>query len=272
MEPAEYYGLMIEPLVLAYQLTRDPVWASQARALALHVSRSAWQDDAGALRFHRLYARVPPAGRYRRVREPMLVAGMGLTLEAVRKVSVLARDEALATFVAECHATQALYQHPAGFFLSASGWGDEADVVPSTAWHSHDAWHLLNAYGVAMPSVRPAPAAPRAPAPLALLLGTSCFYGESGQNWMVGDYAHRDAYKLLGRKDRAFFGRDMGWTGGPRQLPADFSFPQIPTILLADDRLVYMGLPPPGGLMLINAAGLPLQFTAAGRAPRIHRM
>ncbi len=261
---------MIEPLLLAYELTRDPTWAAQARALALHVSRSAWKDGTGALRFHRLYARVPPAGRYRRVREPMLVAGMGLTLEAVRKVATLARDAALAAFVAECHATLSLYQHPAGFFLSASGWGDEADVVPSTAWHSHDAWHLLNAYGVALPSVRAAPA-PQATAPVALLLGKSCFYGESGQNWMVGDYAHRDAYKLLGRKDRAVFGRDMAWMGGPRQLPADFGFPQIPAILRADDRLVFMGPPPPGGLLLINAAGLPLQSTAAGRAPRTHR-
>lgn len=29
MEPAEYYGLMIEPLVLAYEQTGDPEWLAQ---------------------------------------------------------------------------------------------------------------------------------------------------------------------------------------------------------------------------------------------------
>jgi hypothetical protein len=89
-------------------------------------------------------------------------------------------------------------------------------VVPSSAWHSHDAWHLLNFYNVSMPSLRlsfsrsgndeDASAPSRSvrtafeePGPVSLLLGETCFYAESGQHWMVGDYATQDTYMLLGR-------------------------------------------------------------------------
>jgi hypothetical protein len=58
-----------------------------ALGLAHHVVRSSWKDAAGMLRLHRLY-HSDRSGRYLRVQEPMLVAGMGLTLEAIRKVAL----------------------------------------------------------------------------------------------------------------------------------------------------------------------------------------
>ena len=146
-------------------------------ALSRHVARSSWIDGTGARRMHRLYYRTR-GGRYTVTHEPMLVAGMGLTLEGIRRCAAAAGDADLARFVAECHATYARYQHPAGFFLSATGWKSEADVAPSTAWHSHDAWHLLWAHGErALAPIKsvgdPIPG-------VSLLVGETCFYAEMG--------------------------------------------------------------------------------------------
>ena len=58
-------------------------------------------------------------------------------------------------------------------------------------------------------------------------------------------------------QDRAVFGRDMVWIGGPYALPPDYAFPPMPAILWADDRMVLLGPPPPGGLLVLNASGLP---------------
>ena len=59
-------------------------------------------------------------------------------------------------------------------------------------------------------------------------------------------------------QDRAVFVRDMVWIGGPYALPPDYAFPPMPAILRADDRMVLLGPPPPGGLLVLNASGLPL--------------
>ncbi len=75
-------------------------------------------------------------------------------------------------------------------------------MAPSSAWHSHDAWHLLNALRPSIPSLRP-PAPPPADQPVALLLGATGYYAESGPHWTVGDYAQRNTYMLLGRKVRS---------------------------------------------------------------------
>jgi hypothetical protein len=257
IEPAEYYGLMIEPLLLAHQLTENPLWLAQALALSRHVARSSWVDKAGMRRFHRLYYR-PPEGPYTRIAEPMLIAGMGVTLEAIRKCAARANDAGLANFVTNCHRTLAHYQHPSGFFLSATGWNSEVDLVPSTAWHSHDAWHLLNALDVVLPKIEIA----GLDAPVSLLLGLSCFYAECGPHWRIGDYLTEDTYSLLGRKDHIHFGRDMVWVGGPRSLPDNYAFPHALSILKTDTNLVCCR-PLPPGCRVLNASHLPLETSGS---------
>lgn len=256
IEPAEYYGLMIEPLLLAHELTGQSVWLEQACSMARHVTESAWTDRAGQTRFHRLYYRMA-SSRYERICEPMLIAGMGLTLEGIRKCLMRSRDAGMEEFLNRCHATYSHYQSPAGYFVSASGWHSEADIAPCPAWHSHDAWHLLNcSSGCAEALDLKTGASPR----LSVLMGESCFYAEMGPHWTVADYATCDVFSLLGRKDQVRFGRDMMWIGGPRALPANYSFPLQLRILRTDSRLIACA-PLPEDAVILNASGLPFEIS-----------
>ncbi|MBO9609372.1 MAG: hypothetical protein J7639_25690 [Paenibacillaceae bacterium] len=136
LEPAEYYGLMIAPLALAARIFGNRRYQGEAKAIALHVARSAWTDEAGQKRFHRLWYRRD--NRWFLMKEPMLVAGMGLTLYGIHQYLQLERDAELEQFLADCDRTYAHYQTAGGYFVSASGWNHEANVAPSTSWHTHD--------------------------------------------------------------------------------------------------------------------------------------
>ena len=256
IEPAEYYGLMIEPLLIAHQTTGNSLWLEQAMGIARHVVRSSWIDPAGQRRFHRLYHRIPD-GTFTRINEPMLIAGMGLTLEGIRKCSVQTGDLELAGFMEQCHRTFAYYQHPGGFFLSATGWRNEADLAPCTAWHSQDAWHLLQSRETLPEKI--SLKAPTGAEPLWVLLGDTCFYAECGAHWRIGDYLTQDVFALLGRKDEVHFGRDLTWVGGPRALPESYRFPYAISILKTDENLICLE-PLPEGCQLMNATSLPLQI------------
>ncbi len=255
VEPAEYYGLMIEPLILAHDLTGQAVWLEQALSMARHVARSAWIDRAGQMRFHRLYHRMA-SGHYERICEPMLIAGMGLTLEGMRKCEERSGDPEIQTFLTRCHATYAHYQSPAGYFVSASGWHSEADIAPCPAWHSHDAWHLLNCEGTGVVKNLSIPR----PSALSLMMGETCYYAEMGQHWTIGDYANCDVYSLLGRKDQVRFGRDMMWIGGPRALSASYSFPWPLRFLRTDSRVIAC-TPLPASVEILNISGLPMEIS-----------
>lgn len=250
VEPAEYYGLMICPLLLAYERYGETRFLDHALALARHVVRSSWVDLGGNRRFHRIWYKV--GEEWHRNKFPMLIAGMGYTLEGVRNVLKHRQDPELSQFLSDMDSTYGHYQHPHGFFLSATGWDSEVDIAPSTAWHAHDFRYLVE---------RSPPADgfwdsffadnPRT----AVLLGKQCLWVERGANWMIEDYFWQDVFKLLGRKDRVRFGRDLGWVAGSDRLPPDFSFTDPPKFLKDGDHVrLFSG--DPQGLDIMVAPGL----------------
>lgn len=235
VEPAEYYGLMIKPLLLAYEIDGDVKYLREAGAICRHVARSYWTDANGYARFHRLWTRVD--GRWRRSSWPMLIAGMGDTLDGMRAYLAHDEDADLRAIVDRFDATLAAYQHPAGFFAAATGWHSEVDIVPATAWHAHDFRYLVQYQAVderfweAFWSDYDRTAA---------VLGEQCVWVESGVHWAICDYYWQDTFKLRGRKDRVQFGRDMGWIGGPKALPAEYAF-DPPVFLKLDDEIRLLG-------------------------------
>lgn len=226
LEPAEYYGLMILPLVLAYEIYGEQRFLDRAVAMSRHVVRSAWIDEQGAIRAHRLWYDID--GNWVRYTQPMMIAGMGLTLDGISAVNRHNWVDEFACFLDEMDRTYALYQHPAGFVVSATGWDSEADVAPSTAWHTHDLRYFIGRHGVDSAFWDTAFGSYDR---TAIVLGRQCFWAERGQHWAISDYQSCSVYKLLGRKDRNTFGRDMAWIGGPRSLPPEFTFPDLPSFI-----------------------------------------
>lgn len=237
IEPAEYYGLMIAPLVLAYEQLGETRYLHKAAALCRHVARSAWTDANGNRRFHRLYYRLND--RFVKIDSPMLIAGMGDTLFGIRQYLRHERDGELAAFVADCEATFARHQTPRGYFTSASGWHSEIDIAPGTGWHAHD-FHYWTARGPIPDDFWDRLFADNGRT--SVLLGDQCFWIERGDHWSIADYESRDVYMLLGRKSQAVFGRDYpAWIGAPaeRTLPAFFGFPELP-VFVRTDRGIYL--------------------------------
>jgi hypothetical protein len=238
LEPAEYYGLMVCPLVLAFEAYGEQRYLEHAGRLCRHVVRSAWTDPAGRTRFHRLWHRH--GGEWERIRSPMLISGMGDTLEGIRMYLRHCREPELDAFLDACLSTYARVQHPRGFFVPATGWSSEIDVAPSSAWHAHDFRALV---GSTSRSALGKDFWDRLFRPwdrTAVLLGDQCYWAERGEHWSIADYNTQDVYMLLGRKDEARFGRDMSWIGGDRALPEHFRFPGAPDFMKGDDGILLI--------------------------------
>ncbi|WP_054023569.1 hypothetical protein [Bacillus sp. FJAT-28004] len=253
IEPAEYYGLMIAPLVLAYECFGDAKYLNHAGALCRHVVRCAWRDHREQKRFHRMW--LPSGTEWRKMNGPMLIAGMGMSLYGIERYLEHKNDEELALFLQECDETYAYYQTPRGYFASATGWQNEADVAPSSAWHTHDFYYLLNRHGfeenMADRLMKPYRS-------ISVLLGDQCMWVEDGEHWAINDYYWQDVHKLIGRKDEAIFGRDVGWVGGERALPKHFLFPNQPVFVKTDEG-IYLKADPKGSeeIDVSNIAALP---------------
>ncbi|NOU71970.1 hypothetical protein GC098_11155 [Paenibacillus sp. LMG 31458] len=232
VEPAEYYGLMIAPLVLAYEMFGDPKYLNHAGALCRHVARCAWNDHRGQKRLHRMWLRS--GTEWRKMNGPMLIAGMGMTLYGIARYVEHQQEEELTLFLKECDETYAHYQTPRGYFASATGWHNEADIAPSSAWHAHDFYYLLHRHGL----VEHMADQLRKPYHgMSVLLGEQCMWVEDGEHWAINDYYWQDVHKLIGRKDEAVFGRDTGWVGGERALPSHFLFPNQPIFVKTDEGI-----------------------------------
>lgn len=235
-EPAEYYGLLIAPLVQAYEMFGDDNYLRHAVALSRHVARSTWVDRNGCRRLHRAW--LHGGTHWRKINSPMLIAGMGTTLYGVlRCLEHLPDDAELRRLLDECDRTYAFYQNPRGYFAAATGWQSEVDIVPSSAWHAHDFFYLVNRYGVQDGfAERLFEDHPR----MSVLLGDQCIWIERGDHWTVTDYYWQQVFRLLGRKDENTFGRDMDWVGGDRSLPAKFSFADLPNFIKTDEGIYLM--------------------------------
>lgn len=237
LEPAEYYGLMIHPLLLGWQRYGQQRYLEEALAIARHCTRSSWVDDQGQHRAHRLWTQL--TGEWRCQREPMLIGGYGLTLSAIQELVRLQPDAELEAFLAAMDVTYVHYQHPAGFFLAASGWGCEQDIIPSSAWQSHDFYHLVARHGAGPGFWRQLFASF---SPVAAVCGPSMIWLEAGQHWAVRGYHWADGLQLVGRKDRVRFGRDIpAWIGSGREMPGDYQIPDEPKFLRDGDAVFQIG-------------------------------
>jgi hypothetical protein len=232
LEPAEYYGLMIVPLVLGAQRFGRPDLLEEAVRLSLHVSRSAWIDEAGSTRFHRYwYVRGETSLLST---EPMLIAGMGLTLYGIEAVLSQTINPELEGFVEACLATYARYQTPAGYFASATGWRNEADVAPSTAWHAHDLMFLIR-HAETPESFWDTVFTE--PGRQSVLLSDRAYWVEDGVHWCILSPFTAGDLSIYGRKDRDAFARSFfSWTD-KEPLPQDLEFPEAPTFLVVDDGI-----------------------------------
>ncbi len=244
VEPAEYYGLMISPLVLAARVYGDERYLEEAVAIARHVVRSRWTDSNGQARMHRLWHRSDPAAAaWLRNCQPMLISGMGDSLAGFLDVLAVREDPEIRLGLEAFDATYQHYQHPRGFFVAATGWDSEVDVAPSSAWHAHDMRYLAQRWvtglsgGKANASAQLWQTALEPVDQVAVLLGSQCLWVEHGQHWAIADYFWQDVYDLRGRKDRAVFGRNMSWVGGPRSLPSEFEFPDLPRFMKCDGQV-----------------------------------
>lgn len=252
LEPAEYYGLMIHPLVRAAKLFGEERYLEAARRLARHIVRSAWEDAAGRKRVHRSWGRF--GGRWERTRRPMLVGGIGLTLDAIRSLAVASGgDDEFERFLTAMDATYAAFQHPAGFFLAAEGWDREMDVIPSSAWQSHDLLYLIRRYG--LPEGWDAAMASGADPRVAVVLGWHCVWLENGAQWLLTGTEQMNCMSLRGRKDRERFEPDLSpWVAGKPINPA-MRLGEAPRFFETDDRIVHAS--GREDLAILNASGLP---------------
>lgn len=140
IEPAEYYGVIIPPYLLAYRETGDREFLDVALQLSRHVMRNAWRDARGCLRLHRTCDRV--AGQWRVSQSPMLVSGGGLVLRTLRELQADAPSAEAETFLAAMDATLASYQNEFGFIVQATDWHDDYDLICGTVWQAHDLAYL----------------------------------------------------------------------------------------------------------------------------------
>ncbi|GAA1708286.1 hypothetical protein GCM10009809_00680 [Isoptericola hypogeus] len=256
LEPAEYYGLMVVPLVLGARRFARPDLLDEAVAICRHVARSAWVDDAGCTRFHRYWY----AGGATRLRSttPMLIAGMGLTLYGVEEVLAEVDVPELREFTAACLRTYARYQSPAGPFVSATGWHHEADVAPSTAWHAHDlmflARHALDRGEVVGRSFWDAVFADHDRQ--AVILSDRAIWAEDGEHWCILSPYTAGDLSIFGRKDRDTFARSFfAWTD-KEPLPPELEYPGTPAFFVADD-----------GIFRIDTSDRPTDVTVVGPIP-----
>ena len=231
-ELAEYYGLIISPLMLAYEMFGHERYLEHAGAVCRHLARSSWFDTNGKRRLHRTW--LFTGTHWKKVSSPMLIAGMGMSLYGVHRYLQHREDQELTNFLHQCDETYAYYQNPRGYFASATGWQSEVDIAPSSAWHTHDFYYLLTRHGSSPSLVQYLSTSYDK---ISVLLGDQCMWIEEGEHWTITDYFWQDVFKLLGRKDEKSFGRDMDWVGGDMTLPEHYKFPNRPIFIKTDEGI-----------------------------------
>lgn len=234
LEPAEYYGLMIHPLLMGFQRYGTERYLQEALAIARHCVRSSWVDDRGRRRAHRLWAHAD--GQWHAIKEPMLIGGFGITLSAMQALLPLQADKEIERFLDEMDATYAAYQSPGGFFLAATGWGSEQDIIPSSAWQSHDLFHFVARHGVGSDFWETLFTPRRS---VDVVFGQSMVWLEDDVHWAVRGYQTANGLNLVGRKDRAAFAVDIpAWIGSGREADPDLLMPDEPKFLRTDSGIV----------------------------------
>ena len=233
LEPSEYYGLMICPLILAAEIYNEERYLDEAGKLCRHVVRSAWIDEQEQTRCHRMWYHANDEWHLNR--GPMLIAGMGDSLEGIQRYLRLRPDKELQAFLEATDHTYAHYQHPRGFFVSGTGWQSEIDIAPSTGWQSHDFRYLINRHGIEANFWDEFFAANDR---TSVLIGDQCLWIEQDQHWVIGDFLWQDVYNLVGRKDCVRFGPHLpDWIEGGWHAPQNYPMPNRPIFINTDDHI-----------------------------------
>jgi len=233
LEPSEYYGLMICPLILAAELYNDERYLDEAGKLCRHVARSAWIDEQDQTRCHRMWYFTNDEWHLNR--GPMLIGGMGDSLEGIQRYLRIRPDQELQTFLDATDRTYAHYQHPRGFFVSGTGWQSEVDVAPSTGWQSHDFRYLINRHGVGEGFWDDFFATDDR---TSVLIGDQCLWIEQGQRWAIADFIWQDVFNLVGRKDCVKFGPNLpDWIEGGWHAPKNYAIPDRPVFMNTDENI-----------------------------------
>ena len=233
LEPSEYYGLMICPLILAAELYNETRYLDEAGKLCRHVVRSAWIDEQDQTRCHRMW--YFSNNEWHLNRSPMLIAGMGDSLEGIQRYLRLRPDDELQAFLEATDRTYAYYQHPRGFFVSGTGWQSEIDIAPSTGWQSHDFRYLINRHGIGEDFWDEFFATDDR---ISVLIGDQCLWMEEGPHWTIADFIWQDVYNLVGRKDCVRFGPDLpDWIEGGWHAPKNYAMPNRPIFMNTDDNI-----------------------------------
>lgn len=235
LEPAEYYGLMILPLCLGYQMYQNEAWLRAALRLCRHVVRSSFVDARGCRRVHRVYYSLEGGG-WGRLTQPMQIQGNGMTLLGIKTCAELTHDAELTGFLDEMNHTMAHYQTKRGFLCAATGWNSEADAAPSTAWQAHDFLYFAHCENAPRKAFWDQMFASVIECSVALT--DHCIWVENGDRWSIQDYFSRSVYQLFGRKDRKNFGRDLSWTGEHNVVDASYHWDSMPAFVLNGNEVV----------------------------------
>lgn len=244
IEPTEYYGLMIQPYVLAFREYGDKRFLNFALQLARYVVRNSWEDQKECARFHQSYRKIK--NHYVKATEPMLIGGMGLTLYAINELNAHLKDPELAKFLEKCIDTYAIYQHPCGFFVQATGWESEYDIAPSTAWQSHDLLFLSS-----LCSKRPEEFwqhAKNKPPTYGLLIGSQNSWLESTDRYRI---IGRDlqGWSIVGNKKSEKIFMEMPEFVGAKRPPKETSLDE-PSLIYTDEKIYIKG--GPVGMSIMN--------------------
>lgn len=219
LEPAEYYGLMILPLCLGYEMFGEIRWLEAAQRLCNHVIRSSFIDDDGCRRVHRAYYSKTD-GTWGKLDQPMQIQGNGITLFGIMTCERLCHRKEYETFLQEMDACMIHYQTERGFVCPATGWNTEADAAPASAWQAHDFMyfaHHLSTFPEQFwdTMFRPVNSC-------SAVLSGNCIWLEKGPRWTIQDYFTGGVYQIYGRKDRDKFGKDLSWTGEKNNVQPDY--------------------------------------------------
>lgn len=234
IEPAEYYGLMINPLIEAYEEYGIKKYLDEAVGICRHVVRSAWIDGNGQTRLHKMYVKVD--SQWQKIDDMMLISGMAMTLKGINRCAQLTKDDELAKFIEEADRTYSYYQTKRGFFIAASGWAAESDIAPCTAWQAHDFMYHMETqtaltddyWDVFMNKSNET----------AVVLGDNCVWVEDNTYWAIKDYFGSGLYMVAGRKDKGKFGIDIGWIPSNRQIDPVLVFEECPAFYMTADEIL----------------------------------
>ncbi len=234
IEPAEYYGLMINPLLEAYEQYQEHRFLDEAVKICNHVVRSSWVDTHGQRRLHKMYMKV--GDTWEKINDTMLISGMSMTLKGIRRCYDHVKDPSYQDFIEECHQTYDFYQTQRGYFVPASGWYAECDIAPCSAWQAHDFMYLMETTDALEPKFWDTFFAREES--ISILLGHNGVWVEDETYWGIKDYFGSGLYAVVGRKDYGKFGVDIGWIPSNRQVNPWLKFNQCPTFYHCADKVI----------------------------------